>query len=92
MSRREKHLFALAAWTALFLLLGTGAWELLGGQLMLFAFLVLSWIIYAGYAFFSRCPGCRTPVLLRSVNLFGAEIYLWSILTPRACRRCGEPL
>lgn len=82
----------LAVWAALFLALGMGAWELLGGQLMLIVFLVLSWIVYAGYAFFSRCPNCRTPVLLRPVNLFGVEIYLWSLLTPRRCRHCGEPL
>lgn len=92
MTRRAKHLITLAVWLLLFLGLGLGAWELLGGELMLIVFLALGCIAYVAYAFFSRCPACRKPVLLRPVNLLGMEIYLWSVLTPRKCRHCGAPL
>lgn len=85
-------MIVMTAWTVSFFSLGLGAWKLMGGELMLILFLVLSWIAYAGYAFLSRCPACRTPVLLRPVKLPGGEIYLWSLLTPRTCRHCGEPL
>ena len=92
MSRRAKHMIVLVVWLTLFLALGSGVWELLGGELMLIVYLVLSCITYAAYAFLSRCPNCRTPVLLRPVNLLGMEIYLWSVLTPRKCRHCGATL
>jgi hypothetical protein len=85
-------MIVLVVWTVLFLALGMGGWELLGGELMLIVFLALSWTVYTGYAFLSRCPSCRTPVLLRPVKLFGVEVFLWSLLTPRRCRHCGEPL
>jgi hypothetical protein len=65
-----------------------GAWELLGGELMLIV-PRLSCIAYAAYVLL-RCPNCRTPVLLEAVNLLGMEIYLWSVLTPPVQTRCGE--
>ncbi len=92
MNRRRRQKIVLAAWLALFFLLGFGAWSFQGGELMLLAWLVLGAIAYAGYAFLARCPHCGMPVLLRPRSLFGVEFFTWSLLPPERCRHCGAEL
>ncbi len=76
----------------MFFLLGFGVWSFQAGHLMVIAYLVLSALAFAVYAFSAKCPKCRVPVLLRPVKLFGIEIYIWSIIAPERCRHCGERL
>jgi hypothetical protein len=92
MERRAKHKIALIVWIGLFFLLGSGVWNFLGGELMLIIYLAVSVLAYVSYAFLSRCPQCRMPLLLRPVRILGMEFFQWSIITPAKCRHCGEPV
>ena len=92
MGRRSIYHLVLVTWLAAFMLLGFFGWTLQAGHLMLVLFLALSCMLYVLAAFFIRCPRCRTPVLLRPVKFFVLDIYLWSIVMPRKCRRCGTVL
>ncbi len=82
----------LTAWLTSFFLLGFGVWSFQAGHLMVIAYLVLSALAFAAYAFTVKCPRCRVPVLLRPVSLFGVQIFLWSLVAPERCRHCGERL
>ncbi len=82
----------VAAWLAVFFLLGMGVWEFQAGELILIGYLAASALAYAAYALYRRCPGCRMPVLLRPVRCLGIEFYLWTLSPPRSCRHCGKPL
>jgi len=90
MNRRTRSIAVLAAWIALFFLLGLGVWSFQGGELMLIVYLIGSAIIYVLCAFLIRCPHCRMPLLLVPIRLLGMELFRWSILLPDRCRHCGE--
>lgn len=92
MNRRAKHKLILAAWLALFFLAGFNVWNFQAGELMLIAFIALSFLAYVLYAFMGRCAKCGTPVLLKPVRIMGMHLYLWSLVTPERCRHCGEPV
>jgi hypothetical protein len=92
MNLRNRHLFALVIWTAVFFLIGFGVWEFQAGHLMVIGFFMVSLVGYILAAFLMRCPKCRMPVLLRPWKFLGMELFSWSILTPTHCRHCGEPL
>ncbi len=82
----------VAAWMAVFFLLGLGVWEFQAGHLMLIGYLAASAVVYTFYALYRRCPWCRMPVLLKPVRCLGIEFYLWTITAPDICRHCGKPL
>ena len=88
MNRRTTHKIIVVSWLALFIFLGYGVWSFQGGELMILAFFIVSVIAYIVYAFLARCPVCRMPLLLRPLNIFGMELYVWSLLTPERCRHC----
>jgi len=92
MDRRTRQRLVLAAWFAGFLLLGWGVWSFQAGSLMVIGYLAAGVILYIIYAWAARCPKCQMPVLLRPRKVLGMELYTWSLLVPRACRHCGEPL
>jgi hypothetical protein len=92
MNRRSKHKLVLAAWLALFFLMGFNVWNFQAGELMLILFMIASFLAYALYAFFVRCGKCRMPLLLKPARIMGIDLYLWSLITPDRCRHCGEPI
>ena len=92
MKRRARSLTALAAWFALFFLLGSVVWSFQGGELMLLAYLAVSMIVYMLYAFLARCPHCRMPVLLVPFRFLGMDLYRWTVLLTEHCRYCGKQL
>jgi len=92
MDRRLKQKILIAAWFAVFLLLGFSVWKLEEGCLIVVAYFVVSVVFYWILAFSVKCPKCRVPVRLRPRRFMGIEFYTWSYLTPEKCRHCGEPL
>lgn len=90
--RRKRCSIVLALWTAGFFLAGYGVWSFQGGELMLILYLAGGMIAYLVAAFGMRCPHCRMPVLLRPRTFLGIELFAWTVLPPKACRHCGEPL
>jgi len=92
MNARSQHKVVLASWLACFFLLGFGVWSFQAGHLMIVVFLFLTIALYTMYAFTARCPQCRFPVLLRPLRAGGIEIFVWSLLAPNECRKCGRPL
>ncbi len=82
----------MAAWLALFFLLGFVVWTFQAGHLMIAAYLMLSAIIYVCHAFLARCPRCGLPVLLKPMTVLGMKLYAWSIIAPERCRHCGATL
>ncbi|MDA8098825.1 MAG: hypothetical protein M0042_04300 [Nitrospiraceae bacterium] len=91
MNRRSRHRLLWTIWIAVFLIIGSGLWDLFGGSLALLLFLGASVVVYILYAFFARCPQCGTPVLLRTWRIGRMEIYGWSCMAPERCRKCGKP-
>ncbi len=92
MDKQAKHKIILIIWIGLFFVLGSGVWNFMGAELMLIIYLAVGILAYVSYAFLSRCRQCRMPLLLRPVKILGVEFFLWSIITPRKCRHCGEPV
>ncbi len=92
MNRRSKNRLFLAAWLALFILLGFNVWSFQAGHLMIILFLGISVLGYAVYACSTRCPACGLRLMLRPVRMFGMQAFMWSLLIPANCGHCGEPV
>ncbi len=92
MDRRSRSRVVLLIWLAGFFAVGYGVWSFQAGHLMLLLYLAAAILAYGVRAFAARCPHCRMPVRLRPLRLFGAELFLWTILEPNQCRHCGRPL
>jgi len=92
MTRRAIHRIVLFVWITGFFLMGFGVWGFQAGHLMVVGYVLAGVVVYILAAFINRCPKCRMPVLLKPMNVFGMDLYRWTLLAPERCGHCGEVL
>lgn len=39
-----------------------------------------------------RCPNCNKPVLINPIRVLGTEIWIYTVLPPKKCSKCGTEL
>jgi hypothetical protein len=86
---RKKYLVLLAAWAVLQIL---ALWVAVKYQGVYIALMFALPVIFGTWMVLLRCPNCGKAALHNPKNLFGTEIYLWTVTIPEKCTRCGYPL
>lgn len=49
-------------------------------------------VVVGVYSLSLRCPSCGKKILYNPVNMFGAELWVWTSWIPKRCTQCGIDL